>query len=125
MKKIEECENIKDIETRLRMTRSENSSTSNYKKHGPKVNLYPDPSSSGSTDSSSSDSAPKSKKSKKKKQCRKHRKDESSEPSSSDDSDLSDDIHYRRKRRKDDKHRKKGSDQTMRNFNGKIAEDSI
>ena len=50
MESIEERENIKNIETRLRMTRlddkqmtqSENSSTRS-KKHGPKVNLYPDP----------------------------------------------------------------------------------
>ena len=56
MENIEEYENIKNIETRLRMTRSENSSTRS-KKHGPKVNLYPDPSSSDSSDSLSSDSA--------------------------------------------------------------------
>ena len=78
---VEEREDIKNIETRLRMTRlddkqmnrSENSST-HSKKHGPKVNLDPDPSSYDSSDSSSSDSAPKRKKSKKKKKCRKHRK---------------------------------------------------
>ena len=39
---IEDRKNIKNIETRLRMTRSENSSTRS-KKHGPKVNLDPDP----------------------------------------------------------------------------------
>ena len=66
MENIEECENIKNIETRLRMTRSENSSTRS-KKHGQKVNLEPDPSSSDSSDSSSSDLAPKRKKIKKKK----------------------------------------------------------
>ena len=105
MENIEECENIKNIETRLRMTRSESSST-RIEKHGPKVNLDPDPSSSDSSDSSSSDSAPKRKKSKKKKKRRKHRKDDSSDPSSSDDSDSSEDSHYRRKRHKDKKHRK-------------------
>ena len=88
------------------MTRSENSSTRS-KKHGPKVNLDPDPSSSDLSDSSSSDSAPKRKKSKNKKNCRKHRKYDSSDPSSSDDSDTSEDSHYRRKRRKDKKHQKK------------------
>ena len=77
------------------------------KKHGPKVNLEPDPSSSDSSDSSSSDSEPKKKKSKKKKKRRKHRKDDLSDPSSSDDSDSSEDIHYRRKRHKDKKRRKK------------------
>ena len=66
MENIEECKNIKNIETRLRMTRSENSSTRS-KKHGPKVNVDPDPSLSDSSDLSSSDSAPKKKKSKKKK----------------------------------------------------------
>ena len=105
MGNIEECENIKNIETRLRMTQSENSSTCS-KNHGPKVNLDPDPSSSDSSDSSSSDSAPKRKKIKKKKKRRKHRKDESSDPSSSDDSDSSEDSHYRRKVHKDKKHRK-------------------
>ena len=90
MENIEECKNIKNIETRLRMTWSENSSTSNCEKYGPKVNSEPDPSSSDSSDSSSSDSAPKKKKSKKKKKRRKHRKDDSSDPSSSDDSDSSD-----------------------------------
>ena len=64
---------IKNIETRLRMNRSENISTRS-KKHGPKVNLDPDPSSSDSLDSLSSDSAPKKKKIKKKKKRRKHRK---------------------------------------------------
>ena len=43
MENIEECENIKNIETRLRMDRSENSSTRS-KKHRPKVNLDLDPS---------------------------------------------------------------------------------
>ena len=62
MENIEERENIKNIETPLKMTRlndkymarSENSSTSS-KKHGPKVNLDPDPSSSDSSEPSSSD----------------------------------------------------------------------
>ena len=96
MENIEECKNIKNIETRLRMTRSENNSTRS-KNHRPKVNLDPDPSSSDSTDSSSSDSAPKRKKSKKKKNRRKHRKDDSSYLSSSDDYDSSKDSHYSRK----------------------------
>ena len=69
-----------------RMTRSEDSSACS-KKHEPKVNLDPDPSSFDSSVSSSSDSAPKKKKSKKKKKRRKHQKDDSSDPSSSDDSD--------------------------------------
>ena len=55
---IEERKNIKNIETLLRMTWlddkqmtwSENSST-HSKKHGPKVNLDPDPSSSDLSDS--------------------------------------------------------------------------
>ena len=62
--------NIKNIETRLKMTRldenqmtqSENSSTCS-KKNEPKVNLDPNPSSSDLSDSSSSDSSPKRKKS--------------------------------------------------------------
>ena len=59
---IEERKNIKDIETRLKMTRSDHSSTLNCKKHGPKVNSEPNPSSSDSSDSLSlSDSAPKRK----------------------------------------------------------------
>ena len=66
MENIEECKNIKNIETRLRTTRSENSSTRS-KNHRPKLNLDPDTSSSDSSDSLSSDSAPKRKKSKKKK----------------------------------------------------------
>ena len=107
---IKERENIKNIETRLRITRlddkqmnrSGNSSTRS-EKHGPKVNLDPDPSSSDFSDSSSSDSAPKRKKSKKNKKHCKHWKDDSSDPSSSDDSDSSEDSHYRRKQRKDKK----------------------
>ena len=103
-----ERKNIRNIETRLKMTRpdenqmtrSENNSTRS-EEHEPKVNVDPDPSSSDSSDSSSSDSAPKRKKSKKKKKRRKHRKDDSSEPSSSNDSDSSEDSYYRRKRRKD------------------------
>ena len=110
MENTEERENIKDIETRLKMTRSEHSLTSNCEKHGPKVNSEPNPSSSDLSDSSSSsESAPKKKKSKKKKKFRKHWKDESPEPSSSDDydsSDSSEDSHYRRRRRKNKKHRK-------------------
>ena len=43
MENVEEREIINDIETRLEMTRSEHSSTSNCKKHGPKVNSEPDP----------------------------------------------------------------------------------
>ena len=105
MVNIEECENIKNIETRLRMTQSETSSTRS-KKHGPKVNSDPDPSSSNSSDLSSSESAPKRNKSKKKKNYHKHQKDESSDTYSSDDSDSSEDSHYRRKRRKDKKNRK-------------------
>ena len=68
MENVEERENIDDIPTRLEMTRSEHSSTPNSKKDVPKVNSEPDPSPSDSSDSSSSsDSAPKKKKSKKKK----------------------------------------------------------
>ena len=110
MENVEERKNIKDIETRLEMTRSEHSSTPNCEKHGPKVNSEPDPSSYDSSDwSSSSDSAPKGKKSKKKKKRRKHRKYDLSDPSSSDDydsSDSSEDGHYRRIRRKNKKHQK-------------------
>ena len=81
MENIEECKNIKNIETQLRMTKSENSSTRS-KNHKPEANLDPYTSSSNSSDSSSSDSAPKRKKSKKKKKRRKHQKDDSSDPSS-------------------------------------------
>ena len=129
MENIEERENIHDIETRLEITRSEHSSTPNWENNVTKVNSDPDPSSSDSSDlSSSSDSAPKRKKSKNKKKRRKHRKDDSSDPSSSDDSDDSDsseDSHYRRRWHKNKKHLEKGYDQIMRNFNGKIADDSI
>ena len=91
MENVEERKNINDIKTRLEMTQSEHSSTSNCKKHGPKVISEPDPSSSNSSDSlSSSDLAHKRKKSKKKKKRRNHRKDDSSDPSSSDDSESSD-----------------------------------
>ena len=62
MENIEERENIKDIESRLKMTRlddnqmtrPENSSTRS-KNQKPKVNVDPDMSSSDSSDSSSSD----------------------------------------------------------------------
>ena len=111
MKNIEERKNIDDIPTQIEMTRSEHSSTSKCKKHGPKVNSEPHPSPSDSSYSSSlSESARKRKKSKKKKKHRKHRKDDSSDPSSSDDSDDSDsseDNHYRCRRRKNKKHRKR------------------
>ena len=111
MENIEERENIDDISTRMEMIRSEHSSTSKCKKHGPKMNSEPDPSPSDSSDSSSSsDSAHKRKKSKKKKTRHKHRKDDSSDPSSSDDSDgygSSEDSHYRHRRRQNKKHWKK------------------
>ena len=78
MKNIEERGIIDDILTRIEMIRSEPISTSKCEKHGPKVNSEPDPSPSDSSDSSdsssSSDSAHKRKKSKKKKKRRKHRK---------------------------------------------------
>ena len=68
MENIEERENIDDIPTRIEMTQSEHSSTPNVEKHMSKVSSEPDPSSSDSSDFSSlSDSAPKKKKSKKKK----------------------------------------------------------
>ena len=44
MENIEESKNIKYIETRLKMTQSEHSSTPNCEKNGPKVNSEPDPS---------------------------------------------------------------------------------
>ena len=54
MKNIKERENIDDILNRIEMIRSEHSSTSKCKKHGPKVNSEPDPPPSDSSDSSSS-----------------------------------------------------------------------
>ena len=45
MENIEERKDIDDIPTRLEMTRSEHSSTSNCEKHGLKVSSEPDPSS--------------------------------------------------------------------------------
>ena len=93
--------------------------------HEPEVNPDPEPSLSDSSETSSLDSREKKKKSTKKKKRRKHRKDDSSDPSSSDDSDSSNDIHYICKRRNNKKHLEKGSDQTMRNFNGKISDDSV
>ena len=111
MKNIEERENIDDIPTRIEIIRSEHSSTSKCKKHGPKVKSDPDPPPSDSSDlPSSSDSACKIKKSKKMKKSCKHIKDDSSDPSlsgDSDDSDSSEDSHYRRRRRKNKKHREK------------------
>ena len=123
MKNTEECKNIKNIETRLRMTQSVNSSTRS-EKNGPKENLDPDPSSSDSLDLSSSDLAPKRKKSKKKKKRRKHQKYDLSDPSSSDDSDSSKDSHYRRKRRKYKKHWKEDPIRLCAT-NGKFADKSI
>ena len=111
MKNIEERKNIDDIPTRIEMTRSEHSSTSNCKKHGPKVNSDPDPPPSNLSDlSSSSDSERKRKKSKKKKKRHKHGKYDSSDPSSrddSDDSDSSENSHYRRRQQNNKKHKKK------------------
>ena len=89
------------------------------------VNQDPEPPSSDSSETSSSNSRAKKKKITKKKKRRKHQKDDSSDPYSSDNSDSSDESHYRRKRRNNKKHQKKISDQTMRNFNGKIADNSI
>ena len=53
MENIEKRENIDDIETRTKMTRSEHSSKSKCEKHGPKVNSEPDPSPSDLSDSPS------------------------------------------------------------------------
>ena len=90
MENVDERENIDDIPTRLEMTRSEHSSTSNCKKHGPKMNSGSDPSSSDLSDPSSSDTENKRKKRKDMKKRCKHRKDDLLDPSSSDDSDDSD-----------------------------------
>ena len=101
---------ISDIPTRIEMIRSEPISTSDCKKHEPKVNSDPDPPPSDSSDSSSSDSEHKRKKRKDKKKRRKHRKYDFSDPSSSDDyddSDSSEESIYRRRRRNNKKHRKK------------------
>ena len=124
-------ENIENIVTQLdknwldnnQMTQSLDSSKhSEMYKLG--SNLDPEPSSSDSSESSSSDSrAKKKKRTNKKKRC-KHRKNDSSSPSSSDDSDSSNVRHYRPKRRKKYETSEKGSDQTMRNFNGKFSDDS-
>ena len=106
--------NIKNIGTQLKMTRLDDNQmtrsvdiSKRSEKHGPEVNLDPEPSSSDSSELSSSDLRARKKKRTKKKKCRKHRKDDLSDPSSSDDSDSSDDSHYRRKRRKYKKHREK------------------
>ena len=53
MKNIEERKNIDDIPTQIEMIRSEHSSTSKSAKHGPKVNSDPDPAPSDSSDLSS------------------------------------------------------------------------
>ena len=50
MENIEERENIDDIPTQLEIIRSEHSSTSKCKNHGPKVNSDPDPPPSDSSD---------------------------------------------------------------------------
>ena len=54
MENIEERGNIDDVPTRIEMIRSEHSSTSKCEKHGPKVNSDPDPPPSDSPDTSSS-----------------------------------------------------------------------
>ena len=71
--------------------------------------MNPDPelSSSDSSESLPSDSIARKKKRTNKKKRRKHRKDDSSDPSPSNHYDSSNDIHYRRKQRKDKKHWKK------------------
>ena len=55
MKNIEERENIDDIPTRIAIIRSEHSLTSKCENHGPKVNLDPDPPPSDSSSSSDSE----------------------------------------------------------------------
>ena len=72
-----------------------------------------------------SDSPSKKKKRDKKKNRCKHRKDDSADPSSRDDSNLSYNSDYRRKRRKRKNDSEKGSDQMMRTFNGKVADDIV
>ena len=52
MENIEEGKNIDDIPTRIEMIRSEHISTSKCKKHKPKVRSDPDPPPSDSSDSS-------------------------------------------------------------------------
>ena len=82
MENIEEGKNINNIPTRIQMIRSEHILTSKCEKHGPKVKSDPDPPPSNLSDSSSlSDSEHKRKKSYNKKKCRKHRKDDSLDPS--------------------------------------------
>ena len=125
-------QNIENIGTRLDKTRLYDNkmtqpmdSSKRSKNNEPGVNPDPEPLSSDSSESLSSDSkARKNKRMKKKKRC-KHRKDDLSDPSSIDDSDSYDDSHYRSKRHKDKKHSEKRLDKTMRNFNGKIADDSV
>ena len=74
MENIEEGKNINDIPTQIETIRSEPISTSKCKKHEFKVKSDPDPPPSDSSDSSSSDSEHKRKKRKDKKKRRKHRK---------------------------------------------------
>ena len=106
------------------LTRSADSST-NEEIYEPEVNPNPEPSSlDSSSETSSSDSRIKKKKHKKKKKRRKHQKNDSSDPSSSNNSDSSNDINYGRKHAKR-KTPGKESDQTMCNFNGKVADDSV
>ena len=90
------------------------------KKNG-KANVPNDP----DPDPSLSDSSSKEQKPDKKKKRRKYRKDYSSYPSLSDDSDSSDDSDYRRKERKRNIDLGKVTDQIMRMFYGKVADDSV
>ena len=69
-------------------------------------------------------SSKKKKHDEKKKRC-KHKKDNLSDPSSSDDCDSSYDSDYRLKLRKRNINLEKLSDQIMRTFNGKFANDSV
>ena len=116
-------EPISDIPTWIKTIRSEPISTSDCKKHKPKVTSDPDLPPSDSLDSSSPDSENKRKKRKDKKKRRKHRKDYSSDLSSSndsDDSDSSEDSHFRRRRRKNKKHWEKDPIRLCANLTAKL-----
>ena len=70
----------------------------NEKRHGPEVNLDPEPSSSDSSSkTSSSDSRSKKKRRNKNRKCREYWKNDLSDPSLSNDSDSYDDSDYRQK----------------------------
>ena len=101
------------------MTRSTDSSK-HEEKYKPEVKPDPELSPSDLSETLSVDSRARKRKRMKKKKRRKYQKDYSSDPSSSNDSDLFNGSHYRRKQRKDKKHRKKYPIRLCATLTGKL-----